>query len=129
MQSTSEGLTLNDIADELCATRRTAERVKNLILRNFPQIDELPSPDRFKRWGFINQTGYREFASGLIGFRENELFELEKIKKQFKEDTERTTILKGIIDKLKALMRDTRNSQETLNSTTLKHCWSLKATP
>jgi len=112
MQSTNEGLTLNDIADELCATRRTAERVKNFILRNFPQIDELPSLDRFKRWGFINLTGQREFASGFIGFSENELFELEKLKKQFKEDNNRAEILKSIIDKLKALMRDTRNYQD-----------------
>ena len=39
------GYTLDEIAEEICATRRTADRIKSAILRNFPQIGNLPSKD------------------------------------------------------------------------------------
>ncbi|MDD3012388.1 MAG: WYL domain-containing protein [Candidatus Gastranaerophilales bacterium] len=112
MQGTREGLTLTDIAKELNATRRTAERVKNAILCNFPQIDELEIDGRFKRWGFTNWHGRNEFISGIIGFLPEEILELEKLKKQAIRNgqEQNAKILKEIIDKINALMRDSRDN-------------------
>lgn len=112
MQGTREGLTLNDISDELKATRRTAERIRNAILNNFPQIDELESTDRYKRWGFTNWTGQREFISGLISFSQEELLELGKLKKQNKAKGNELQVktLGDVIEKITALMRDSRDN-------------------
>lgn len=115
MQGTSEGLTLDEIAEEICATRRTADRIKSAILRNFPQIGNLPSKDKHKRWGFKNSKAQREFLSGLIGFQEDEILELEKIKKMFKSEQKHSPQLDNVIKKIKALMRDTRNDIQTDN--------------
>lgn len=118
MQGTREGLTLAEIADDLGGntSRRTAERIKNAILNSFPQIDELESNDRFKRWGFTNWTGQREFISGLISFTQEELLELEKLKKHSKTkcDEARIKAVKGVTDKIKALMRDSRDNTDYL---------------
>jgi len=112
MQGSQEGLTLIDIAEELNASKRTAERIKNAILRNFPQIGELKTDGKFKRWGFINFTGQREFLSGIIGFLPEEVLELEKLRKQAitKGNEQKAITIKGIVDKIKALMRDSKDN-------------------
>lgn len=115
MQGTSEGLTLKEIAEEICATTRTAARVKSVILRNFPQIDELPSKTKHKRWGFINTKAQREFLSGLIGFSCDEIMELEKIKKRFDADSNLFPVLNNIINKIRALMQDARGTSKKDN--------------
>lgn len=118
MQGTREGLTLAEIVEDLGAntSRRTAERIKNAILISFPQIAELESNDRYKRWGFTNWNGQREFISGLISFTQEELLELEKLKKQAasKGDDQRKQALKAVVDKVTALMRDSRDNADYL---------------
>lgn len=112
MQGTQIGLTLEEIADELNATRRTAERIRDAILRNFPQIGEIPSKNNYKRWGITNWQGRRAFLSGLIGFTENEILELEQLKKLARQrgNMLRGKNLKNILNKIKALMHGTVDS-------------------
>lgn len=112
MRSKRQGLTLDEIADELSATRRTAERVRDVILRIFPYVDEIPSNDRYKRWGFNNWAGQRALVSGLIGFSEDELLALENIKKQAEQNGEarRVEMLEDILRKLYALKQESKDS-------------------
>lgn len=115
MQGTSEGLTLDEVAKEIDVSTRTATRMIAAIMRNFPQIGLRPSNDNHKRWGFKNSSAQREFLSGLIGFKEDEILELEKIKKSLKNKIKSAEKLDNVIKKIKALMRDTRNEIQTDN--------------
>lgn len=49
MQSNREGVALNDIADYFKVSRRTAERMRNMILLQFSQTEELQEGNS-KRW-------------------------------------------------------------------------------
>ncbi|ARJ66191.1 WYL domain-containing protein [Magnetospirillum sp. ME-1] len=44
------GLSLNDIETMFDVGRRTAQRMRDAIARVFPQLEEVPQPDRTKRW-------------------------------------------------------------------------------
>ena len=50
MQAARGGLTLTDIETRFEVSRRTAIRMRDAVLRVFPQADEVPSNDRSKRW-------------------------------------------------------------------------------
>ena len=41
MQSTREGVSLNEIAERFHVSRRTAERMRDMIMRRFPQTEEV----------------------------------------------------------------------------------------
>ncbi len=49
MQGRADGLSLEDIQQDLKISRRTAERMRDALLRVFPQIEER-TDDRKKRW-------------------------------------------------------------------------------
>jgi predicted DNA-binding transcriptional regulator YafY len=72
MQGTRPGVSLADIQGEFNVGRRTAERMRDAVMRLFPQAEEAPGGDPFKRWripvGVLNR---------LVGFEANELVELE----------------------------------------------------
>ncbi|MGL4562456.1 MAG: helix-turn-helix transcriptional regulator [Brevinema sp.] len=112
MWARRSGVTLEEIGKELNATRRTAERVRDAILRNFPQIGELPSPDKHKRFGFLYYN-QRMLINGLVGFRDEELIELEKMKKQAERDIDkdRIVIIKGLINKIMVLKQDLQENK------------------
>lgn len=114
MQGTQAGLTLEDICEELNVARRTAERIRDAILRNFPQIGELSSKDSCKRWGITNWHGRRTFLSGLIGFTENEILVLEQLKKLSagRGDGIVAESLTSITNKIRALMRYTEENEK-----------------
>jgi len=44
------GLSLTDIEGMFSVGRRTAQRMRDAIARVFPQLEEVPQPDRTKRW-------------------------------------------------------------------------------
>ena len=44
------GLSLTDIEEMFNVGRRTAQRMRDAIARVFPQLEEVPQPDRTKRW-------------------------------------------------------------------------------
>lgn len=50
MQSTRGGLTLGEIEEKFDVSRRTAIRMRDAVLRAFPQAKEVPTGDRTKRW-------------------------------------------------------------------------------
>lgn len=50
MQSTRGGLTLAEIEEKFAVSRRTAIRMRDAVLRAFPQAKEVPTEDRTKRW-------------------------------------------------------------------------------
>ena len=50
MTRSSEGLSLQDIAQSYGVARRTAERMRDAILRLIPAAEEVPGDDRQKRW-------------------------------------------------------------------------------
>ena len=50
MQAARGGLTIADIMEKFAVSRRTAIRMRDAVIRAFPQADEVPSIDRHKRW-------------------------------------------------------------------------------
>lgn len=72
MQATRGGLTISDIMEKFSVSRSTAIRMRDAVMRAFPQADEVPSPDRSKRWRSPNGT-----AHVLGGITADELATLE----------------------------------------------------
>ena len=50
MQSTHGGLTLGEIEEKFDVSRRTAIRMRDAVVRAFPEAIEVPTGDRIKRW-------------------------------------------------------------------------------
>ena len=96
MQSRFNGVSLQDIQDELNVSRRTAERIRDCLLNAMPQIDELEPDGRCKRWGFINYS-----LSQLVSFTPSEIATLENLKQNCNKVSEAD--LKNVITKIKAL--------------------------
>ena len=71
MRAARLGVSLGEIQTEFNVGRRTAERLRDAVLRVFPQAEEVPSSDALKRWrlpaGVLN---------GLVAFEADELAEL-----------------------------------------------------
>ena len=76
MQSSREGVSLNEIAQRFNVSRRTAERMRDMILAKFPQTEEIFGENNCKRW-FIPQGTLKDF----IQFSGEELAALETARK------------------------------------------------
>lgn len=100
MQSRYSGITLNDIQEELEVSRRSAERLRDVLIWEIPQIEELPTTGREKHWGFSRSSHLRE----IISFSKDEIAELEGVKNNLQFDSTKD-VLNGIVDKLKVLSR------------------------
>lgn len=61
MQAARSGLTIIDIMERFDVSRRTAIRMRDAVIRAFPQADEVPSNDRTKRWR-LNNGGAQTFS-------------------------------------------------------------------
>jgi predicted DNA-binding transcriptional regulator YafY len=72
MQAARGGLTLADIQEKFAVGRRTAMRMRDAVLRNFPQAEEVETDERVKRWRLPSGTLDR-----LINFTADELGALE----------------------------------------------------
>ena len=99
MQSSREGVSLNEIAEQFNVSRRTAERMRNLIITRFPgQYEVRRDENGIKRW-YIPQAHaeYIEISAEEISF-------LEMVKKMLrnKNMTDKVEILDRLIDKVKA---------------------------
>ncbi len=98
MQAKTGGITLRDIQDEIEVSRRTAERLRDVLMAELP-IEELENfSGREKHWGF-RRSGY---LKEIISFSKDEIAELEGIKNSLKHNTKKE-VLNNIITKLKAL--------------------------
>ena len=62
MQESSEGLSLEDIQQKYNVSRRTAERMRDALLTYFPQMEEVKTGERTKRWR-ITQRSLNSFIS------------------------------------------------------------------
>lgn len=60
MQSTREGVSLSDIMSRFQVSRRTAERMRDMILSRFPQVVEEIGENNSKRW-YIPQGTLKDF--------------------------------------------------------------------
>lgn len=102
MQSTREGVSLNDIAEKYHVSRRTAERMRDMIITRFPQAEEIICENNQKRW-YIPQGTLKD----LINFSAEELSVLETAKELFgnKQMVEKSLVLDKVIAKIKASIK------------------------
>ncbi|GAB6051885.1 YafY family protein [Magnetospira thiophila] len=91
MQSTSEGLSLEEIMREYDVSRRTSERMRDAIERIFPQMEEAPSVGRIKKWRLPSGTLNRLTAFSVV-----EVLSLENAIRQAERD--------GYLDQAENLM-------------------------
>lgn len=98
MSSRLDGVSLQEIQDEFGVGRRTAERMRDCIMIALPQIEELPTAGRNKRWGFATCS-----LSEFVSFSPENIAFLEKLKTACDEVA--TGELSEIIEKLKVLNR------------------------
>lgn len=99
MQSTREGVSLNEIAERFHVSRRTAERMRDMIMRRFPQTEEVVCENNIKRW-YIPQGTLKDF----IQFSAEELSVLETAASLLKDKQlqNKKDIFQNIINKIKA---------------------------
>lgn len=101
MQAARGGLSLQDIESRFDVGRRTAMRMRDAILRNFPQAEEVDTDERIKRWrippGVLNQ---------LVNFSADELADLDTAIKLLRQRNrkDQAANLETLAAKVKALM-------------------------
>ncbi len=102
MQSNREGVSLNDIAQHFQVSRRTAERMRDMIVWRFPQIVEETGENNTKRW-HIPQGTLKDF----ISFNADEIAVLENAKNILKRErlTDQARILEKTINKIKSCIK------------------------
>ena len=102
MQASRSGLSLQDIQQRHEVSRRTAMRMRDAVLRNFPQAEEVPTSEKVKRWRI--PTGR---LNRLIDFSAEELADLEAAIALLKRENlpGQANSLWRFSNKLKALMR------------------------
>jgi predicted DNA-binding transcriptional regulator YafY len=102
MQASRLGLSLCDIQQKFCVGRRTAMRMRDALMRNFPQVEEIAQGDRQKRWRIPQGTLDR-----LVAFTAEELATLESVTRMLERDNRHSDAgaLAGISSKLRALLK------------------------
>lgn len=102
MQSSREGVSLNEIAKKFNVSRRTAERMRDMIVYRFPQTEEVIGENNIKRW-YIPQGTLKDF----IQFNAEEIAVLENAHNLFNNQglSQQADILKNIIHKMKASIK------------------------
>lgn len=110
-QTSYIGLSIGDIQREFEVSRRTAERMRDAVLRLFPDIEETFSDSKIKRWRLPSSSA----ANSLVSFTAEELAELENTKKKYLAEglSEKAENLDNIILKIKSLSRKRLSSVET----------------
>lgn len=102
MQSTREGVSLNEIADKFNVSRRTAERMRDMIITRFPQTEEVICENNTKRWYIPQGTlkDFIQFSAEELSVLEITASLLENKQLQGKKD-----IFQNIINKIKASIK------------------------
>lgn len=103
MQSNREGVSIHDIMDRFAVARRTAERMRDLILDKFPQTQVRVGENNSKRW-FIPQGTLKDF----IQFSAEELVAFEKAINYLQANNmnENSALLQKILEKIRANIVD-----------------------
>jgi len=102
MQSDREGISIQDIANRFKISRRTAERMRDLILQKFPQTVETSTEKGIKRW-HIPQGVLNDY----INFDFNEITSLQTAYNLLNENQfyHQAESLLSILNKVKSIMR------------------------
>lgn len=102
LQAARGGLSLADIESKFCVGRRTAMRMRDAVLRNFPQTEEIEVDGRSKRWRIPSGTLDR-----LVAFTAGELAALESAVRLLDRDNREDDAaeLATLSAKLRALLR------------------------
>ena len=102
MQSSREGVSLKDIMNRFGVSKRTADRMRDLILVRFPQTTEADSNTKEKRW-YIPQGTLKD----IIQFTADELSCLNIAKEALKKGhlDSKAQELENIILKIKASIK------------------------
>lgn len=102
MQAARGGLSLADIESKFRVCRRTAMRMRDSVVRNFPQVEEVETNDRTKRWHIPPGTLDR-----LVALSASELATLEAAVKLLERDNRQDEAdeLMGLSAKLRALLK------------------------
>ena len=103
MQAARGGLTINDIMDRFDVSRRTAIRMRDAVIRAFPQADEVPSNDRTKRWHLNNGS-----AHALAGITADDLATIEAAAQAFENTNlgRHAESLRTLSAKVRGLLKD-----------------------
>ncbi len=114
LQTSYRGLTIDEIAEKFECTRRSAERMKALIVKNFPnKIEEVENQtDRKKRWRLKKGS-----VNYLINLTPQDFANLEICKDSLTNSTQKNEIQK-LIEKLKIL--DSNNTHNADIEATLE---------
>ena len=102
MQETSEGLSLEDIEQKYNVSRRTAERMRDALLNYFPQMEEVATGERTKRWRITQRS-----LNSFISFSAEELAVFKTAIDNLKQSNlqEKADILTRIEIKLRNLLK------------------------
>ena len=102
MQAARGGLSLEDIQEKFKVKRRTAMRMRDAVLRVFPQADEVATAERTKRWRIPSGTLDR-----LVGVTADELADLETAVQVLRRDNmnDQALTLESLATKLKSVLR------------------------
>jgi predicted DNA-binding transcriptional regulator YafY len=102
MQVARGGISLGDIQEKFEVTRRTAMRMRDAVLRIFPQADEVVTDERTKRWRIPAGTLDR-----LVDVTADELADLETAASVLRRDNmgDQATTLENLLAKLMAVMK------------------------
>ncbi len=102
MQSSATGVSLADIQQMARCSRRTAERLRDAVLRAFPQTEEFADGSRTKRWRLPAGTLNR-----LVSFVADEFVELRLAADELRRTglASRANSIEGMALKLRALMQ------------------------
>lgn len=101
MQAARRGLSLQDIQERFSVGRRTAMRMRDAIMRNFPQALEVDTGDKSKRWRIPSGVLDR-----MVSFSADELADLETAIQMVKGagQPDRAERLENLRGKLRALI-------------------------
>jgi len=102
MQAARGGLSLDDITERFSVSRRTAMRMRDALIRIFPNLEIFQTEERVKRWRLPKGTLDR-----LIDVTADELADLEMVVEILRRDNllDQAGSLEGLLVKLKAILK------------------------
>ena len=102
MQESSDGVSLADICRDFDVSQRTAERMRDALLRYFPQMEEVYTGEKRKRWRIPQRT-----LNSLIAFFPEEISALQTAISYLKQNSldDKAALLAKVELKLKNLMK------------------------
>lgn len=108
MQAARGGLTLQDIEQRFDVGRRTAMRMRDAVIRNFPQAEEVDTFERTKRWRLPSGV-----VNSWIAFSADELADLNAAIGLMSRDNRDQEVksLRALATKIKVLMKSDKLMQ------------------